>query len=162
MITKLWKRGLLALALLACVAFALARGNSREAKSPLANETTLLAGSTVPPQVRQILERACQNCHSENTAWPWYSEVPPLSWQIHSDVNRGRAFLNFSKWSEYKEDQRRGFALAIMTATQHAVMPPAKYTWLHSEARLSEAHLITLRTWALGQTRRAARTTPEP
>jgi len=62
--------------------------------------------------------------------------------------------MNLSKWSEYKDDQRRGFALAIWTATQAGVMPPAKYTWLHREARLSDADLMTLRTWALAQTKR--------
>jgi hypothetical protein len=153
--TTFWKRSFFGLVILACIALALARGNSGELKknSPLA-ATALLADASVPAPVRSILDRACGDCHSEKTTWPWYASVPPVSWQVHRDVTRGRALMNLSKWSEYKEDQRRGFALAIWTATQAGVMPPAKYTWLHSEARLSDADLKTLRTWALGQTKR--------
>src|SRR5437764_6931937 len=47
-------------------------------------EKSLLTGSNVPVPVRAVLERACQDCHSENTVWPWYSHIPPVSWQIHT------------------------------------------------------------------------------
>src|SRR4030095_2473559 len=79
-------------------------------------EKPLMKGSNVPARVRSILERACQDCHSENTVWPWYSHIPPISLQIHRDVERGRAFMDLSKWSDYTETQRRGYTSAIGAA----------------------------------------------
>jgi Haem-binding domain len=151
MFTTLWKRGMFGLVILACIALALAHASSRELKIEPSGPKALLADSSVPPEVRAILGRACQDCHSENTVWPWYASVPPISWQVHQDVTRGRAFMNFSKWSDYKEDQRRGYALAISTATKAGAMPPPKYLWLHPAAKLSDADVATLRTWALSQ-----------
>jgi heme-binding protein len=114
---------------------------------------TLLAGSQTPPDVRSVLERACQNCHSENTVWPWYANLPLLSQQIHGDVDRGRSFMNFSKWDDYSELERRGYLLAIVAATESHLMPPPKYSWIHREARLSDAELRLLRSWATHESR---------
>jgi len=61
----------------------------------------LLVGSRMPPSVLSIVERACQDCHSGNTHWPWYSKLPPLSWKIHKDVAQARVFMDLSKWNEY-------------------------------------------------------------
>jgi hypothetical protein len=101
--------------------------------------------------VRTILQRACQNCHSQNTDWPWYSRIRPLSWQIHSDVEKGRTFMNLSKWSDYTESERRGFAVAIEAAIQNHSMPPPKYVWMHREARLSKDDLALVRAWAFAR-----------
>ena len=143
-----------------CIAIAMANGNSRGltrgTKSPL------LAGSEVPAQVRSILQRACQDCHSDNTAWPWYADVPPLSWQIQSDVARGRATMNLSQWSDYSDRQRRGFMLAILAVSKARVMPPAKYVWVHSNARLSDADVEELRRWALAGSRASSQTVHPP
>jgi Haem-binding domain len=98
------------------------------------------------------LQRACRDCHSDNTVWPWYAGLPPVSWQIHGDVERGRAFMNLSKWSEYSDEQRRGYKLAILAVTQAGVMPPPKYVWMHGSAKLSDAEIEVLRAWALGET----------
>jgi Haem-binding domain len=112
-------------------------------------EKSLFAGSNVPLPVRAILQRACQDCHSKNTVWPWYSHIPPISRQIHTDVERGRAFMDLSKWNDYTESQRRGFTTAIGAAVQNHVMPPPKYVWMHHEARLSSDELALVRAWVL-------------
>ena len=117
------------------------------AKTP-AGHGPLLDGSQVPSSVRSILTRACQDCHSANTHWPWYSKVPPLSWKIRNDVAQARAFMDFSKWNEYTDNQRKGFLAAIAAATQTGVMPPAKYVWLHRKAKLADADLRLLQAWA--------------
>jgi hypothetical protein len=127
----------------------LARGQNGSA----AAGNALLADSTIPVPVRSILQRACQDCHSENTVWPWYAHVPPVSWQIRSDVTRGRAFMNLSKWSEYSDDERRGFMLAILAVTKGRIMPPPMYVWMHDNARLSDADLKEIQKWAAGEAR---------
>ena len=116
-------------------------------------EKSLLAGSSVPVPVRAILQRACGDCHSENTIWPWYAHIPPISLQIHSDVAKGRAFLDLSKWNDYTEGERRGFTVAIRAAIQNHRMPPPKYVWMHPEARLSIDELELVNAWALAKGR---------
>src|SRR5262245_12489017 len=112
--------GTLVVALLAIVLTAKtpdgARGHTGERK-------TILAGSTEPALVREVLQRACQDCHSANTTWPWYANLPPISWQIHQDVTAGRAFMDLSKWEDYTEGERRGFRLAIGAAIENHMMP---------------------------------------
>jgi uncharacterized membrane protein len=118
-------------------------------------EKSLLRGSTVPVPVRAILERACQDCHSEKTVWPWYSHIAPIARQIHSDVERGRAFMDLSKWNDFTESERSGYRAAIGAAVQNHVMPPPKYVWLHPEARLSSDELELVKAWALAKDKTA-------
>jgi len=118
-------------------------------------EKPLMTGSNVPAPVRSILERACRDCHSENTVWPWYSHIPPISWQIHSDVERGREFMDLSKWSDYTEKQQRAYTAAIGAAIQNHLMPPPMYVRMHREARLSSDELELVRAWVLAERKTA-------
>src|ERR1700757_4452183 len=61
----------------------------------------LLVGADVDPALVRVLEKSCQNCHSERTQWPWYSYVAPLSWLIERDVHNGRSHMNLSDWAAY-------------------------------------------------------------
>jgi heme-binding protein len=81
---------------------------------------------------RPLAVRACFDCHSNETRWPWYSKVAPVSWLVQYDVDKGRRELNFSEW-------QRSYAEAGEAAEtiQEGEMPPAYYTVLHPEARLS-------------------------
>ena len=151
--STLRKRGLIGFMAVCCIGLIVANGKLRGRKSPPASGKAVLADSRVPLQARSVLERACQDCHSDNTVWPWYANIPPISRQIHSDVARGRAFMNFSKWSEYSDGERRGFMLAIAAATKARLMPPPKFVWMHSNAKLSDADLKELEEWTIAETR---------
>jgi hypothetical protein len=131
------------------VAVALINWSASTSASVPTDQQPLLSGSQVPSSVRSMVERACQDCHSANTHWPWYSKFPPLSWKIHRDVAHGRAFMDLSKWDKYTESERMGFLAAIARAAQTHLMPPVRYVWLHREARLSDAELRSLQAWAL-------------
>jgi hypothetical protein len=111
-------------------------------------ERPLLAGSNIPESVRAVLQRSCQDCHSANTVWPWYSQIPPVSLRIHDDVAKGRAFMDFSKWNEYSDAQRHGFIVAIGAAVGSGLMPPTQYVWIHRGARLSRAEQELVQEWA--------------
>jgi hypothetical protein len=145
------RRGLVGLIVVASVALALTTATSDGARNQTGMRRSILAGSTVPVPVREILQRACQNCHSENTTWPWYAQIPPISRQIHSDVAKARAFMDLSKWNDYTEGERRGFTAAIGAAIQNHLMPPPKYVWMHREARLSSDELELVKAWALAK-----------
>ena len=65
---------------------------------PIVRERTLEAAVAVPPEVEAILARSCNDCHSNGTEWPWYSNVAPVSFFVINHVNEGRRHLNFSEW----------------------------------------------------------------
>jgi hypothetical protein len=114
----------------------------------------LLEGAALTPQVTQIFERACQDCHSNNTQWPWYARVAPVSWMVTSDVERGRAFMNLNDWSRYSTGKKLGYLAAMSSATRNQQMPPRVYTTLHADARLTPAERILIANWAGQEYRR--------
>jgi len=148
-----WKRGLFGLICAAWVALLVTSATSVGARERNDLQKPLLTGFDVPAAVRAVLERACQNCHSQNTAWPWYAHVPLVSRVIRRDVREARVFMNLSKWNDYTDGERRGFALAIAAATQNRLMPPRRYVWMHGEARLSADDLNLIEAWALSVSR---------
>lgn len=85
------------------------------------------------PQTRTLVENACFSCHSNETQWPWYSKIAPVSWLTAHDVTDGRERLNFSDWN-----QRHASAGEITEVVNEGEMPPWYYTLMHSEARLSD------------------------
>jgi hypothetical protein len=91
------------------------------------------------PAVRALAVRACFDCHSNESRWPWYSHVAPMSWLIQRDVDEGRRKLNFSRWDR---PQRR--AKDAAKEVEEVEMPPWFYLPLHAEARLSTAERLEL------------------
>lgn len=104
--------------------------------------------STTP----EVLQRACGNCHSNRTQWPWYSQVPPVSWWIDRDVRQGRRKLNFSEWGTYSAKQKIDKMDSICGLISTGRMPPWVYTTLHPEARLRDEDKKTLCAWAKRRT----------
>ena len=96
----------------------------------------------------KMLAQACGNCHSNQTEWPWYSHVAPVSWWIQSHVRKGREELNFSKWNSYSARQRRAKLDSICGVISTSRMPPCSYTILHSEARLTAEDKNAVCVWA--------------
>jgi hypothetical protein len=58
------------------------------------------------PQTAAVLDRACNDCHSNQTRWPWYTNVAPVSWFVINHVNEGRRKMNFSDWAQYSQDEQ--------------------------------------------------------
>ena len=108
----------------------------------------LLSGAQTTAEVQQVVERSCQDCHSEHTRWPWYAHVRPVASLLLSDVEKGRHFLNFSRWEQYSRGQKLGFLTAMSAVTNSGRMPPRNYLWLHPESALSEQERTVLRRWA--------------
>jgi hypothetical protein len=89
------------------------------------------------PQTRQLAERACFDCHSNETTWPWYSYVAPVSWMVARDVQEGRQHVNFSDWEHVRGEGRSAGEMAEVI--HGGWMPPANYLSTHPEARLTDA-----------------------
>ena len=88
------------------------------------------------PSTADLAQRACFDCHSNQTTWPWYSSVAPLSWRIQNHVNEGRASLNFSAFDPASEKMTDAAGEAGETVTEGS-MPPFDYLLAHPEARLT-------------------------
>ncbi len=102
---------------------------------------------SAPPEIEAELKRACYDCHSNETRWPWYSRVAPLSWLLVRDVKRGRKELNFSEWGSYYPVTRRRKLEWIGRALREEKMPPWRYRLMHPGARLTTADRAALERW---------------
>ena len=98
------------------------------------------------PQTRELAKRACFDCHSNETIWPWYSYVAPMSWLVARDINEGRQRLNFSEWGvprtggEEGRESGEGIELGELGETiSEGRMPPANYLPTHPQAVLTAA-----------------------
>jgi hypothetical protein len=107
----------------------------------------LLGEAKIDPQTLGILERSCQNCHSERTKWPWYSHIAPISWMIASDVGQARSHMNLSHWQEYSREDRMMLLSAIGSAVRNRKMPVGRYVLLHPEARLTDQERQQIYQW---------------
>ena len=99
-----------------------------------------------PAEVKAILQRSCYDCHSNETVWPWYSHVAPLSWFVVHHVDEGRMHLNFSNWEPvrmipYVREE-------IYKEVAEGNMPLKSYVLIHRKARLSAAEKDILQAWA--------------
>ncbi len=97
------------------------------------NPRTIVEPPWDSPRTRELAVRACFNCHSNRTKWPWYANIAPFSWVVQADVENARSIINFSEWN-------RSYDLALYSgqSIRTGNMPPIKYSMAHPEANLTE------------------------
>ena len=100
------------------------------------------------PALLAVLRRACFDCHSHETVWPWYAKVAPISHLLAHDVQEGREHLNFSSWGQLGPQQQRELREEVLEEVEDGEMPLWFYVPLHPDASLSEADIALLREWA--------------
>ena len=108
------------------------------------------------PPVAAILDRSCNDCHSNQTRWPWYSNVAPVSWFVIDHVDEGRQNLNFSEWGRYTQREVDGLLQQICREAQAGAMPLSSYTPLHHGSTLSAADVKVLCDWTNAERARTA------
>jgi hypothetical protein len=101
-----------------------------------------------PPPVKAILRATCYDCHSNETVWPWYSSVAPVSWLVAGDTAEGRQHLNFSTWNGNDAERRRRLATGIAREVREGDMPPWYYVIKHPAAKLTPEKRAALEAWA--------------
>ena len=94
------------------------------------------------PQTRELAVRACYDCHSNETQWPWYSNIAPVSWLVYYDTVEGRSKVNFSEWEQGGRGEGVGEILEVLDEGE---MPPFLYLIMHPSARLSDEELRAFR-----------------
>ena len=102
----------------------------------------------VPAEVLTVLQRACYDCHSTRTSYPWYANVQPIRWWLDSHVNDGKRHLNFSEFGTYSAKRAGKKMQQVTDEVEQHTMPLRSYTWMHSEARLTPQDIKLLGTWA--------------
>jgi hypothetical protein len=96
------------------------------------NPPTILEPTWDSPRTRELAVRACFDCHSNETKWPWYANVAPMSWIVEYDINNGRSIINFSEWNRHYP-----LAPASGLSVRTGSMPIGKYKVAHPEAQLT-------------------------
>jgi mono/diheme cytochrome c family protein len=124
MLTRILKWGLLVAVLIQLIPFGRNHVNPAAGKEPAWDS----------PATRTLVRRACYDCHSNETVWPWYSHIAPVSWLLQRDVEGGRRHLNFTEW-----DQPQRHAKDVAAQVSQGEMPLWFYLPLHPAARLTAA-----------------------
>ncbi len=141
--------------LLAVALFAVTlTGLALHIEPPPAHAKPLFQGAQIDEPTLALFQRACQNCHSENTQWPWYSRIPPASCMIGKDVYDARRHVNFSNWNSYRPDEQEDFLTRIGIAARTGRMPLPRYTLLHREAVLAPQERLQIYEWSRAEKKR--------
>jgi len=106
--------------------------------------------------VAAILDRSCNDCHSNKTRWPWYSNVAPVSWFVIGHVNEGRENINLSEWGKYTPRDVDSLLRQMCREVRAGVMPLSSYTPLHPGSKLSPEDVKTLCDWTNAERARLA------
>lgn len=104
----------------------------------------------LPANVESILKRACYDCHSNNTAYPWYSNIQPFGLWLQNHVNEGKAELNFSEFATYSPKKADHKLEETIEMIEEKEMPLESYTWIHKNAVLSAEEIQIVKDWANG------------
>lgn len=117
------------------------------------NSGVLLTGITktlsLPQDVHNSLKKACYDCHSNNTNYPWYSRVQPFGWLLARHIKNGKAELNFNEFGSYSTRRQISKLNGIENSIKDGTMPLSSYEMLHKDARLSDAEKALLIDWAV-------------
>jgi len=111
---------------------------------PVDPKLEISAVHTGSQQAMSVLERSCNDCHSNRTVWPWYSSVAPVSWLVANDVREGRGEMNLSEWGAYDGQKKVKLLGKICEEVKDGEMPGTTYGWMHPQARLTSADVQTV------------------
>lgn len=140
---KILKKVLIVLLVLfvAAQAFRPAKNNSNDTSKDISKSYV------VPENVKIILAKACNDCHSNNTRYPWYAEIQPMAWWINDHVKDGKKHLNFNEFDGYRIARQYKKLEECIEEVKDGEMPLSSYTIIHKDAKLSDDEKQILFTW---------------
>ncbi len=104
----------------------------------------------VPDTVQSLLQTACYDCHSNNTRYPWYTNIQPVGWWMQHHVDEGKREINFSEFASYSLKKQAHKMKEVQGTVKNGAMPLPSYLWIHSEAKLSDQQKALIIEWAKG------------
>ena len=102
---------------------------------------------TVPTSVQTILRNACYDCHSNNTTYPWYSNIQPMAWMMKRHIDNGKEKLNFSEFGSYSSRRQISKLKGIANQIKDDEMPLSSYKMMHSKATLTKEEKVLIMDW---------------
>lgn len=122
------------------------------AKNKLAGSQPNYIGNAfaIPADVKAILAKACNDCHSNNTEYPWYSRLQPMDWWLDDHIKEGKRELNLDDYTQRSLRYQYHKLEEIAEQVKKKEMPLDSYTWMHKDAKLTEAERKTIIGWADG------------
>ena len=123
---------------------------------PLAPDRSIYVQAELPVEVGAIFKRACRDCHSVETQWPWYVQVAPVSWWMADHVRHAREHLNLSDWVGYDRDARRNKLTQICDQVTLEEMPLKSYLVMHGDAKLTKDDVRALCEWTKAEKEKLA------
>ena len=111
------------------------------------NEKDLIINNQLPDSIVQILKKACYDCHSNQTIYPWYSYVAPVSWLVVRDVKEGKRHLNFSEWESLDKVKKAEYLNDISDEVSDGTMPLVIYPIMHHDAKLTQEERQVIVDW---------------
>jgi hypothetical protein len=120
--------------------------NIKTNSAAFANDIT--SAYQVPDEVQLILKTSCYDCHSNNTQYPWYSNIQPVAWWLNDHVVEGKKEINFSEFATYRIGRKYKKFQEIIEQVKEDEMPLASYTLIHRNAILSKDQKLSVSNWA--------------
>lgn len=107
-------------------------------QSDVVPKTDFMLVNNVPANIQNTMQVSCYDCHSNNTAYPWYNKVQPVAWFLEDHIKKGKDELNFNEWGDYSDRRKNSKLRSIISQIEDDEMPLDSYTLVHRNAKLSE------------------------
>jgi len=116
-------------------------------QSNVVSETDFSKTFDVPYNIQNLLKNSCYDCHSNNTNYPWYNKIQPVSWLLENHIKEGKKEFNFSEFGTYSKRRQKSKLKAVINQIRDDEMPIYSYTLIHKDAKLSEYKKKDLIDW---------------
>ena len=116
-------------------------------QSDMVPETDVMLVNNVPENIQNKLQVSCYDCHSNNTQYPWYNKVQPVAWFLEDHIKEGKAELNFNEWDSLSTRRKTSKLRSIIKQIENGEMPLDSYTFIHRDAKFSEAEAEEIINW---------------
>jgi hypothetical protein len=114
---------------------------------PVELQNDFITLTNPPVKIARLLKTACYDCHSNETEYPWYFNVAPVSWWTKDHINDGRKHLNYSIWGTYKQERQAHKLEEMYSEVEEGEMPLSSYTIVHGDAKLTPEEKLALTEW---------------
>lgn len=114
---------------------------------PVEPDKDFVVLTNAPTEIVSILKASCYDCHSNESKYPWYTNIAPVSWWTKNHINEGRAELNFSEWGTYSSRRMDHKLKECIEEVEENEMPLNYYVWVHSDAKLNPEQKEQLNKW---------------
>ena len=110
-------------------------------------ETDFMLVNDVAENIQNKLQVSCYDCHSNNTQYPWYNKVQPVAWFLEDHIKEGKTELNFNEWDSLSTRRKTSKLRSIIKQIENGEMPLDSYTFIHRDAKFSEAEAEEIINW---------------